>query len=262
MNGIATSIVRIPIRIVRLIRLLGVRYAMHFALASLRRKAIIELRVPGIATPVFCRNSGSDIFVLWQTFGKRESDVPLDSDPVVIVDGGAYTGFTTLLFANRFPQAEIIAVEPDEENARLFRRNLDSYRNVRLVQRAIWKSRTPLEIKNPDDWSWAFSVTEVPSATTCSVAGITMADLVEQAGGRRINLLKLDIEGAEREVFSAGSLDWLEFVDTLVIEIHDCFVAGCSDAVNAAMEQHGFIADVRGQYTVFSRPRAPMARTT
>ena len=248
MNGLAASTVRIPIRIVRLIRLLGVRYAMHFALASLRREAIIELRIPGI-------------FVLWQTFGKRESDVPLDSDPVVIVDGGAYAGFTTLLFANRFPQAEIIAVEPDEENARLFRKNLDPYRNVRLVQGAIWKSRAHVEIKNPDDWSWAFSVSEVPTTTKRSVAGITMADLIEKAGGRRINLLKLDIEGAEREVFSGGSLDWLELVDALVIEIHDCFVAGCSDAVNAAMKQYGFIADVRGQYTIYKRLGAPTAST-
>jgi hypothetical protein len=60
---------------------------------------------------------------------------------------------------------------------------------------------------------------------------VTAGDLIEEYGLDRVNLFKIDIEGAEYEVFSdPGSSEWLTSVDAIAIELHDRFRPGCSRA--------------------------------
>ena len=50
-----------------------------------------------------------------------------------------------------------------------------------------------------------------------------MPMLIELVKGKRISILKIDIEGAELELFSS-SASWIDQVDNFVIELHgeDC----------------------------------------
>jgi hypothetical protein len=64
-----------------------------------------------------------------------------------------------------------------------------------------------------------------------------------------IDLLKVDIEGAEKEVFAA--CDWMDSVRCLMIELHDRFKPGCSEAVNAVVQ--GFSTSERGETTLYVR---------
>jgi hypothetical protein len=64
-----------------------------------------------------------------------------------------------------------------------------------------------------------------------------------------IDLLKIDIEGAEKEVFEV--CDWMGDVHSLMIELHDRFKPGCSEAVAPAVE--GFSRQARGFTTLFVR---------
>jgi hypothetical protein len=43
----------------------------------------------------------------------------------------------------------------------------------------------------------------------------------------RVGILKVDIEGAEKEVFS-GAASWIDRVDGIIIELHDRMKRGCS----------------------------------
>ncbi len=253
MNGPIVSIIRIPIRIPRLIRLLGLRNACRYVWHMLRRSEVVRVDLPRIATPVYCRLTGSDIFVLWQTYGKRESDIDMADEPAVIIDGGAYAGFTTLLFANRFPNARILAVEPDEENCKLFEMNCAGYPNIRLIRAAVWGSRATLAVENPEEWKWALRMGESGDSSPSPVRGVTIPDLLDEIEADRVDLLKLDIEGAEKEVFAAEPLDWLDRVGTMVVELHDEFIPGCRDVVLEAMRGRGFTETTSGQYAIFRR---------
>lgn len=132
----------------------------------LLRRPEVKLRVKCVSTPVYCRPATSDRKVLVQIFQERDCDVDLKTAPSLIIDGGANVGYSSLFLANKYPEAEILAVEPDVENANQIRKNCATYPNIRVVQGGIWTRREPLYIANPDAKKWAFQLRASPSGTT------------------------------------------------------------------------------------------------
>jgi len=65
------------------------------------------------------------------------------------------------------------------------------------------------------------------SKSVHSVKALTVNDLLDNYGLERIDILKIDIEGAEKEVFSNSS-SWLGKVDAIIIELHEHTKAGAS----------------------------------
>ena len=75
---------------------------------------------------------------------------------------------------------------------------------------------------------------------------ITVQDILAQSGAARIDLLKLDIEGAERELFSDACEEWLPKVGTLVVELHDRYVPGCAERLYSHIVRRPFVQEIRG----------------
>ena len=211
------KILRINLRIARI---LGLSQTMRFLVHRLRKAQIIVLSIQEFSTPVFCRVSGSDKYVLWQIVEERPFDIALQNSPRLIIDGGANIGLASLYFANKYPNAQIIAVEPDPENCALFRKNCSAYPNIELIQGALWPSNSALEITNPTASNWALQVAEVSTPTSRAFKGVTIEEVLARSGKQHIDLLKLDIEGAEEQLFSSGYSDWIGYVKNMMIEIH------------------------------------------
>jgi len=148
-------------------------------------------------------------------------DIPMDRKPHMIVDGGAHAGYASLYFANKYPEAQILAVDPEGSNVAILRENTASYPNIRVLQAGIWHRRTCLTISNQEAENWAFQVQESEGHED-AIAAITIEDIMQLASTEFIDILKLDIEGAEKEVFS-GRPEWLAKVGILIIELHDRF---------------------------------------
>jgi len=241
-----------------LARLLGFRQALSLALARTRRSNVpVALRVPGLSHPVYLRAGGTDLNCFWQIFGQRDCAIDLPRPPRAIVDGGAHLGFASIYFANRFPQATIIAVEPEAANYALARQNLAPYPNVHLVRGGIWCHDAWLAIKNPHADSWAFRVLEVAEHAEGSCQGHSIDSLLRRFGLDGAELVKLDIEGAEVEVFGRGSLRWLDRTEALVIELHG---KRAESVVSQAMNALGLAHRRRGEKVIFVREqdRAPL----
>ena len=81
------------------------------------------------------------------------------------------------------------------------------------------------------------------------IPSITILSLMRDCRIDYIDLLKLDIEGSEREVFEV--CDWQERVDSVVVELHDRFVPGCSEAVDQALP--GFCKTTCGDLSWYRR---------
>jgi FkbM family methyltransferase len=220
----------------RYTRFLGPRTTLQY-LAQRGQRDILEFRVPGIPTPVYCRSHGPDFFVLYDLLGKKRGDYPFKTPPSVIVDAGAHVGYATLFYANRWPEAQIIAIEPEPSNCELLRQNCAGYSNVTILQGALWHQRTRLRIVNPDAKSWGFRVGERAGheAETEPVEAYSVSDLLYLSGQSRISLLKIDIEGAELDVFANNSNVWLDQVDAILIELHERFRPGSRGAFEAAV---------------------------
>ncbi len=140
-----------------------------------------------------------------------------------------------------------MAVEPEPSNLLLLRNNLRPYPNVEIVETALWSDdQSRLQIQNPGDESWAFRVKPAPEGT---VATISVSGLLARPPTPHVDVLKVDIEGTELEVFSRNS-SWVESVDTIIIELHDRLRPGCSEAVRSATSGFEFETHAQGNLVV------------
>jgi len=223
---------------------------MRFLVRRLGGAQITALRVPGVRTQLLCRTSGSDRWVLRGVFWEQHYNIALRDPPELIVDGGANVGYASVYFANKYPDAHIIAIEPDPENCALFRKNCAAYPNIELIQGALWTSSTHLIIENPADDSWALRVLEAPASTYRSFKGFTVADILRRSGKQRIDLLKLDVEGSEEQLFTSNYGSWIERVENLMVEVHG---QRSRDAVLTATEDRGFSISQSGAHVVLRK---------
>ncbi|MEI6076515.1 MAG: FkbM family methyltransferase [Verrucomicrobiota bacterium] len=220
---------------------------------KLAGQKLMRIYVRKVPVPLWVRNNNSDLSVLYQVFGEQECAVLLDFPANVIIDGGANVGYTSVFFALRYPNASILAVEPNSENCEIFKRNCAHFPNIELVKGAIWYSNTPLKIANPGDRSWMIKVQEAESPGLEGVPSFTIDNLLSGLNVRRADILKLDIEGAEKDLFSKGNLAWIDLMHCLIIETHG---EQTQAVVLKAMESRGFVCAKSGEKLVFQRNTA------
>jgi len=185
------------------------------------------------------RWSGSDILVFKQIFVDEEYR-PLISmveqycktDSVEsIIDAGANVGLTSLYLSHFFRSARIAAIEPDEGNFSILQKNIsdNSLERVIVVKAGIWPWHTKLEIdrtfRDGEDWSTTLKTTNDSNNLGKQVDGLTIEDICEAAGFKRVDILKMDIEGGERYFFEDPEIaaTFLGKIRFLALEIHDEF---------------------------------------
>lgn len=221
------------------VRELGIINAIRIAWQKLQRRQFFDLQISGVAHPVYCRPG--DLYVLLEVFGRisgRVYNPALLGTPELIIDAGANVGFASAMFANRYPMARIIAIEPDQQNCEIFRMNCNSYPNVRLVQAALWFRSGWVTIQNPGDASFLFHVAESEKAAH-AIEAVTIPEILAGQHSKRIDILKLDIEGGETRLFSRDC-EWLRWVRVIIAELHDQYVNGCTEALFCAIKGRRF----------------------
>lgn len=222
------------------------------------RVEIVKLAVPGIKMPVALRLDTSDMAVFEQIFVNREYEFHVPASPRFIVDGGANVGLASIWFANRYPAAKIVAVEPYVENIRLLRENTSDYPNIEVLQAAIWHQDGDLQTVTHDGSGrflghWGVQVMEAQAATENRIPAVTVDRILSESKQEVIDILKLDVEGAEKEIFSANCQAWLAKTNVVVIELHDRFKPGCSHSVFSALAGLDFQHSRNAEFDVFIR---------
>lgn len=199
------------------------------------------------------RRGSSDINVFDQIFSDRSYDLKWH-EPRYIIDAGANIGASTAFFAKQYPDAQIAAVEPSSENLKILARNVSNLPNVRVFDNGLYSKSVPLRIRNPTcGREWAYQVEEC-SDEEREVAGISVEEIMSQMSFPHVDILKIDIEGAEREVFLNGYSSWLNKINTIVIELHDFVLPGCSQVFFAALKSMDpFEMTISGENIVIRR---------
>ena len=233
----------------RMFRLGGTGGLAVFFSQYLRGADPIKVRVKEMAVRFLARRHNSDLDVLWEVFGEHECDISLPGrSPRFIIDGGAYAGYTTAYFAHRYPEARIAAIEPDPDNFNLLKLNCGRYDTVTLIQGGLWPSAGNLVLANSTSQSWSVRVREARAQETGSVEGVTIPGLMKRTGFDQVDILKLDIEGAEEGLFSHETDEWLGSVNAIIIETHG---KKCEETVLKAVSKHGFIMSRKGEKKIF-----------
>jgi FkbM family methyltransferase len=177
-------------------------------------------------------------------------DFQMSEDPTTIVDAGANIGLASLYFAHRFPKAKIVALEVDQSNFDLLVRNTKAYANVTCLKKALWSKQAQLNILNPTDEPWAFRVGEVANDDGTSIPALGVDDLLVEFESGRIDLLKMDIEGAEKEVFQNRTDKWIDRIGVIAVELHDHIAPGASQSLNEALRGRRHQESASGEYTI------------
>lgn len=184
------------------------------------RRETFDLALSGQRAPLTLRPRDGDLAILYEIFVSQAYEIPSTSlDPAgvtVIVDAGANIGLASLFFAARYPNARILAVEPNPENFALLEANTAHVRRIVPIQACV----TP----EPDQQVYIatsgrgshFHMTTAERGT--AVPGMSIEQLADSHNVSRIDLLKMDVEGAEQAIFAKSG--FLARVGTIVAELH------------------------------------------
>ena len=137
-------------------RSFGARQTAMLYGARATGRPLIELRVPGMPHAIACRPTEPDRFTICHVFVEHDCDLAIPLNPQFIVDAGANVGYVSAYYANRFPEADIVGLEPDVGNIAVARRNCAPYPSVELLWAGLWPRDVPLQIVDPNAKSWEF----------------------------------------------------------------------------------------------------------
>jgi FkbM family methyltransferase len=220
----------------------------------------LRMRRP-ITGDLWIRRQGSDRDNFGEIMVDRVYDVVTDKIQHCnyVIDLGANIGLAARLFAARYPACRILAVEPHAENYRLLQKNLAELVKVgrcQTVRAAVWDRKSRLAVAAPpegEDQYNAMYVYETLEEGAQVVDAVSMSELIKQSGFPVVDILKVDIEGAEVGLFR-GELSWLAQVHAIAIEFHDD--SREQSGFDAIMDDHGFQIDDSNAHTVVAVQRA------
>lgn len=213
-------------------------------------EGLLSIQLNDFPAPIYMRKHTSDIPMFYYIYAYREMDVVFDFHPEIIIDCGAHIGLSAVLFANRYPDAKIFAIEPEPSNFVMLIKNTKPYPNIICLQKAIWNKKTRMEIKDAGFGNWGYMTSEASDADQNAVESISIPDLMEEYGINKIDICKVNIEGAEKELFEANYKEWISKTKGIIIELHDHMKQGCSASFFSALLNYNFQFSIKGSYVV------------
>ncbi len=191
-----------------------------FASESVRQTVCI---VQGRRLRLTLRQSSGDIFTLHEVIGRKSYAFPAERLGVIntIVDLGANIGLTSLFFAAMSPTARLVCVEPEPGNFKLLRQNCDQNKfHWTCLNCAIGPATMSARLL-VDRYANRHRVTTqgLPREPAIEVQVLSMEDILKNCDVDTIDLLKVDIEGGEEELFENSS-SWIDRVRFIIAEFH------------------------------------------
>lgn len=227
-------------------------YAMLSRFGFRMHGKFIYCLVKGYTYPIIVRYETSDIDVFRQIFIEQEYSSLKDmADFKLIIDCGAYVGYSSLYFLARCPNAHVVAVEPDISNFSICKKNLSFYgKRVMLVHSAVYPYKTRLITYREnyrDGREWTTQVRPAKENENQGIISVDINTLIGRSGFDLVDLLKIDIERSEIDLFSHDCKQWLKKVRNLAIELHD---KECEDVFFKTLSGFDFKLLYSGELTI------------
>jgi len=206
--------------------------------------------------PFDLRSKTSDIRTFYEIFFWREYDIQIDFDPKIIIDAGANIGLSAIFFANKYPNAKIISIEPEVSNYMLLKKNTRNYSKIITLNNALSNiGNQDLNVIDNGLGNWGFITESVGELENINVKNIiktvSIDDIMKQNNLDYIDIVKIDIEGYEKELFETNTENWLPKTRCIIIELHDRMKPGCSNCFFKAISQYDFSFNFQGENLIF-----------
>jgi FkbM family methyltransferase len=181
-------------------------------------------------------SSDSKVFV--QVFKDQEYDVLvslilqyIQKDNFFMIDGGANIGFTSIYLNQKIKSEKkmfAVLVEPFDDNISMIEKNLSlqGITSFKIEKAGIYNSNSNLSIVHNfrDRLEWSVQIIE--TSENSNLKGVQILDLMKKSDMLHIDVLKLDIEGAEKYLFmdKGYAFSFLKYVRIIAIEIHKEYI--------------------------------------
>ena len=212
-------------------RMMGTGNALYFLFNELTKNE--KLKVITIAgEQVYVRTATTDIDVVQNFLVGQEYGNIKCSDPSVIIDAGANIGISAIYFAKKYPNSRIFAIEPEQGNYDVLEKNIMKFKNIVPIKAALWGEPGARTIRNRLTGHWGYTVSDTNNKTEATgqeIDCITIGSLLEKYNIGAVDILKIDIEGGEKNVLEA-STGWIDKVKIITVELHDRICMGCDRA--------------------------------
>ena len=213
------------------------------------QQSTIKAKIPDSNTYLLLRLFLADLKTFYDIFLDNNYDFDCESAKYII-DAGAHIGLSAVFFACKYPEAKILSIEPEDSNYEMLVSNTKHFPNIKTIKAALWSHRTLVNIANPKAASWAFQMSE--TADKNEIIAINVEEAMFELDTDYIDILKMDIEGSEIEVFqSSGS--WIDRVKFIILELHDKHYPGCTQAMENAIQGRNILRQTHGDNTLLTQ---------
>lgn len=186
------------------------------------------------------RDSPADLLAVEQCFAQNQYDIPIGAHGVLIeriyqeivasgrqpliIDCGANIGCSALWLHARYPKAHIVAIEPAPDNFEILRANCEDL-DIDVIQAGV--SATDGHARLSDAGGSEMGYRTTPDGNGPEVTMVAIGTLLASKPASRYVpfLLKIDIEGAEKTLFS-GDTSALAVFPLIIMEPHDWLFPG------------------------------------
>lgn len=220
-----------------------------------------KLTINGIS--IYNRNATETKEIYNSIFLRQDYNLAINNHSSKIIDCGAHIGLATIYFKKKFPFAEITAIEANPQTLKCLKKNIDTnhIKDVDVIWGALSKRSgiLPLYIdpNNTHPWSWDDSTikgiwSDRPSRKTKKITYVPAIHLSEIITNK-VDLIKMDIEGAECEVIEEAE-NKLDLVNSIIIEIHSTEKTPLSNLkkIRGILQSHNFkIKEYPVDWTLF-----------
>jgi FkbM family methyltransferase len=217
--------------------------------------------LPELQFSLLFRCGTSDVDALTQVFLHHAFDFPLKgAAPARILDLSAGVGYATVFLANRFPDAQILCLEPVPANFRLLLLNTMAYRNTAHLNAAGWSHSGRLRVTAIRGTHRDYQFAEAAEGDQGTYRCLSVAEILRMRAWSRVEFVSCDMRDGGAALF-AEPAEWIDRADVVAVRTHKEAVLD-EDSVSASFDRVQFTHARHGDIDVYQRHpmEPPVAR--
>lgn len=212
----------------------------------------ISINLLGLSHPIYLRSKTYDTNIFYQIFINEELGIKFENEINTILDLGGNIGLATLFLLRKFPLATFVTVEPENYNFKVLLKNTCNYKNIQCLKAGVFSKNCNLFLVDLEEGEASYQIVEDPKSFKIldKINCVNIDFIKEKFNLKKIDLIKMDIEGSEEACILDTPIEWINSTTYLMVEIHESFKAGLTEAIKSAIPI-SFKVFQHGEYWVF-----------